>query len=112
MKEVTVLENQSLLDIAIRHCGSMELLFEIARLNSISVTKKLQAGELIKVPVVLQENKRIVEYYKTNNIQPGTDYLREEVDSYLNVSADFLLINSAGNAQFLYIESNINWIIN
>jgi hypothetical protein len=62
------LKYQSLFDIAIQYCGSIEAVFDIARLNAIDVTNDRQTELLI--PYVY--NRNMVEYYSNNNIVPAT----------------------------------------
>jgi len=72
MKEITVLNNQSLFDISVQEYGTIEAVFELAQANDISVTANLVAGQRLVVPGVdkglLQPD--IVDYYKRNDIHP------------------------------------------
>ena len=47
---ITILHNQSLLDIAIQHTGAVENTFAIAVANGLSLTDDLPAGAEIKIP--------------------------------------------------------------
>ena len=71
--EITVRNNQSLFDIALMVSGSAEAAFDIALENNLSITDALTAGQVLKFtgkPI----NKRVVDYYATNNVRPATDY--------------------------------------
>lgn len=57
MSNATVQPGQSLLDIAIQYCGSLEALGELARLNGLDVSATLTAGDVLAVPEVA--NKRV-----------------------------------------------------
>ena len=47
---VRVLDNQSLFDIAMMHCGKAELAYDIAIANGISVTDSVNVGFLGQPP--------------------------------------------------------------
>jgi hypothetical protein len=64
-----ILPNQSILDIALCNTGSLESLFDILHLNNM-LSLDLQEGVELKLPNVV--NSKIVDYYKTNNIQFAT----------------------------------------
>jgi hypothetical protein len=61
-------DNQTLLDVAIQYCGDAAAAFDIALLNDLSLTDDTFDEVLLSAPV----NKRIVEYYSNNNINPAT----------------------------------------
>lgn len=61
---------QTLADIAIQHLGSIEGVYVLATLNSLSVTDSLYSGQEITLPPVI--NSRVVTYYKDNEITPAT----------------------------------------
>lgn len=69
--EITVLHNQSLLDIAIQHTGSVHNAFAIAVYNNIAVSDPLKPGSILKLPEV-QENTDILNYYTSKKIKPAT----------------------------------------
>lgn len=61
-------EQQTLADIAVQHTGSVESLFEIARLNNIAVTDSDNMA--ITIPPVV--NKSVADFYRLNNYNPAT----------------------------------------
>ena len=66
---IRVAPNQSLIDIAIQHCGSAEAAYALAVANGISVTADLLVSqELVSVPVM---NQAIVDYYAKNKTVPA-----------------------------------------
>lgn len=69
-RDMRVSTNQSLFDIAIQKCGSIEAVFGIAILNGLSVTDSLGAGLVVMIPDEL--DKPVVDYYKTRGLNPGT----------------------------------------
>jgi hypothetical protein len=73
MQTITAQERQTLLDIAIKYCGDAEAVFEIMNLNDVSITDVLQTGQTITVPDAYE--RKTVEYYRTNSVQPATAYI-------------------------------------
>lgn len=69
---VKVLDNQSLFDIALMHCGKAELAYDIAIANGISVTDSVSVGSEITIPDGLKVNNDIVQFYKQNGVKPAT----------------------------------------
>jgi hypothetical protein len=69
--EVVVLDGQSFFDLATIYCGSPELAYEFAELNQMPVTAELEAGKVIKKPIV--KNKRVAAYYSEKALQPATN---------------------------------------
>lgn len=69
---ITVLNDQSLLDIAIQHTGSAQNAFLIAKENSLSVSAYLVAGYELMIPEGVAFNRDILEYYRVKNVRPAT----------------------------------------
>lgn len=68
---ITIIDSrQTLADIAIKYIGDIESLYELAVLNSLSVTDSLIVGQTITLPPVI--NQRIATYFNDNNITPVT----------------------------------------
>lgn len=70
--QVTALHNQTLLDIAIRHCGTVEAVADIAILNNIGITVDLVPGQRIAVPAKDYGNQEVINYFRSNNLEPAT----------------------------------------
>lgn len=66
---VTVL-GQTLFDIALQECGSIDAAFEIASLNDVSISDIPASGMSLNIPEV--KNMKTVKYYKNNGIIPAT----------------------------------------
>ena len=66
-----ILHNQSLLDIAIQHTGSVENAFILALQNGKSLTDDLVAGEQLSLKNT-KNNKDILSYYQSKKLQPAT----------------------------------------
>ncbi|MEB3041651.1 hypothetical protein [Capnocytophaga gingivalis] len=75
---VTVLHNQSLLDLALQHTGTIESIFEFAEANTINITDDAQAGKTLVLPAEAFTNKDILGYYTAKNLQPATTFSKED----------------------------------
>jgi hypothetical protein len=75
---ITALHNQSLLDIALQHTGSIESVFEFAEANSLNITDDVQAGKTLVLPTEAFSNKDILNYYTSKNLQPATAFSKED----------------------------------
>ena len=87
---ITALHNQSLLDIALQHTGTIESVFEFAEANSLNITDDVQAGANLIVPPLLGGSRRagtaeyvvrggdILAYYTAKNLQPATAFSKED----------------------------------
>lgn len=75
--KVTVLQGQSLLDIATQVYGSVEGVYSLAMDNGISVTDDIAPGSLLEYDNTNIVNKSIVSYLESNGIHPATSTGRE-----------------------------------
>lgn len=78
---ITALHNQSLLDLALQHTGSIESVFELAEANALNITDDVQAGAPLIVPSLLGGGTRggdILAYYTAKNLQPATAFSKED----------------------------------
>lgn len=98
--EITVLNNQSLLDIAIQHTGSVENCFAIAAANGLAVSDLLSAGSILIIPGTLKNDTDILNYYTSKKIMPATALTRADNDlvSQQKRGIGFMQI-TAGNAE-------------
>jgi hypothetical protein len=71
--EVKVLERQSLFDLALQVCGTVEAVFEIADQNGMAVADRLTTGTTLRVLRTQGSNKLISDYYETRKLKPATD---------------------------------------
>lgn len=83
----SVLEGQSLFDITIQACGSIEAAFSTASLNSLTITDILIVGSELAVPDPL--NKSVSEYYRLKRLRPATDVTIGNLDALRNEGIDF-----------------------
>ena len=74
---IIVLNNQNLLDIAIRYFGTVEAVLAIATLNGISITQDLVAGQLLELPNLDYGYQEIVTFFNVNKIQNATALTEE-----------------------------------
>lgn len=77
----TVLHNQSLLDVALQYCGTINAVFDIAILNNKSITAPLIPGEVLQIPEKDYGNSEIVEYYQFKKVVPATAIVQSVADS-------------------------------
>ena len=75
---ITVLHNQSLLDLALQHTGTIESVFELAEANTLNITDDVQAGKTLVLPAQAFSNKDILGYYTAKNLQPATAFSKED----------------------------------
>ncbi|TWP30502.1 hypothetical protein ETU08_01720 [Apibacter muscae] len=70
---VTVLNNQSFLDLAVQYLGTTEAAFAIAFTNQRSLTDELTAGEKLILPEKSKyKNSDIASYYQQKGLFPAT----------------------------------------
>lgn len=70
--EITVLHNQSFLDIAIQHTGSVFNAFSIAVSNGRAVSDVLIPGESLIIPDEVTNDDDVINYYQSKQLQPAT----------------------------------------
>ena len=75
---ITALHNQSLLDLALQHTGTIESVFELAKDNALNITDDVVAGKTLVLPVEVFSNKDILGYYIAKNLQPATAFSKED----------------------------------
>ena len=76
--EITVLHNQSLLDLALQHTGTIESVFELAEANALNITDDVVAGNTLVLPAEALINKDILAYYTAKHLQPATAFTKED----------------------------------
>lgn len=70
--QLTALNNQSLIDLAVQVTGKAENYLKIAMANNLVPSEPIPAGTEIKIPEGLEKDTDIVRYYQGNNILPAT----------------------------------------
>ena len=76
---VKILHNQSILDLAIQHTGSVENAFSIAIANGICVSDDLNAGS--ELEVLGKVNIDIQNYFSAKQIRPATAITTAVIDN-------------------------------
>lgn len=97
MKTVTVLDGQSIFDIAVQKCGSAESAFDISLLNGISLTDVIAGGTVLQLPSV--KNADNVSVFETGNINPATALTANDIANtiegegigYWSIENDFIV---------------------
>jgi hypothetical protein len=91
-----ILHNQSILDMAIQHTGTVENSFAIAISNGISISDALSAGLTLDVPDSIQKNTDVYEYFTVKEIKPATAKTEENTEiptlkgiGYMRIGGDF-----------------------
>ncbi|HEX8576684.1 MAG TPA: hypothetical protein VF677_10375 [Flavobacterium sp.] len=74
---ITVLINQTLLDVAVRYFGTVEAVLAIAILNNISITQDLVPGQILEIPNLDYGYQEIVTFFNVNKKQPATALTEE-----------------------------------
>ena len=75
---VAALHNQSLLDLALQHTGTIESVFELAKDNALNITDDVQAGTPLYLGEGLGVRNEILGYYTAKNLQPATAFSKED----------------------------------
>jgi len=84
MKNTAIIEpGQSLLDIAVQHCGSVEAVLTIALANGLSVTEAVAVGAVVST--IEAANRAVANLFAVNGIKPATAITQTEA---LNTIAD------------------------
>lgn len=92
--KITVADRQSLWDIALQTCGSIEAVFELAEANGLAVTDALTPGQVIAYSPDSIRNKQVVQHYANHRVIPSTAIAEEstilpEGIEYWNIELDF-----------------------
>ena len=92
--KVKVLPFQTLADIAIRHTGSVDNLYDIALANAITLDQDLVPGSLLMIPDNLPADRTVVRLYNDSRLNPAsaatTDSLPGGLD-YRGIQIDFIV---------------------
>lgn len=80
---ITVIESQSLFDIAIQECGSVLTAFELALTNGFSITDDLAPGQKLIASNSEFINNEVANYFKGKNLMVATGYIIDEGEVFL-----------------------------
>lgn len=91
--ETKIIEGQSLFDIAIQECGSIESVFDIAMQNDLSIIDRLTAGQMIDLSGT--SSNEIADYYRVRGLTPATDLtVILEGIGFWRIGHDFVVSNN------------------
>lgn len=82
--KVIVLKRQTLSDIALQVYGDLSGLPELARINGLSVTSEVEAGQELECPNIVFD-AYLQNYVEKNGIRPATAYNSAEGDITLRI---------------------------
>ncbi|WP_329804639.1 hypothetical protein [Flavobacterium facile] len=82
---MTVIEKQSLIDIAIQEHGTCLACFDVALVNGVSITDELMPGQKLDIKLSEHNNPDLTRYFK-NKSQKIATYLSAELIDVLNES--------------------------
>jgi len=82
-----VLNDQSLLDVALQHLGDISAIFDLAQKNDISIADDLIPGMILEMPV--KAKSKVVDYYSNNDYKPATAITRDQVNLITGEGIEF-----------------------
>lgn len=78
-----LLNNQSLLDFTLHHCGTLQSIIDVAIENKINITDTIAPGTVLTLPSEIVKDNEIVSFYYDKKIIPACGYVEEpEIDEY------------------------------
>lgn len=69
--KIAVRDRQSLVDIALQACGSVEAVFAIAERNGLAITDDLVVGQTLTYETADIEDKQVVAAYASSGVFPA-----------------------------------------
>lgn len=81
-KTVTVLGRQSLMDVAVEHCGDWQQAFDIAMINGTGLTDDIASGKELTMPYPSADSE-MANFYDVNAIHPATGITDSETSQIL-----------------------------
>lgn len=92
-------ERQTLLDIALQTGGSIETVLALAEANGLSITERLEEGQVLIVPELVEGgDTRTVELYKAHKVEPATEVSPDDMSAcpyggigFMGVGIDFIV---------------------
>lgn len=74
MKQITVLDGQTMLDIALEYYGNASAAVALAADNGLAVGAPLSAGQVLYIDPQRMVDKQVIGYYAARKINPSTKY--------------------------------------
>lgn len=96
MATIVPQDRQSLLDIALQACGSIEAAFDLAAANDVSISEPLAAG--VGLETVAPIDRIVLERFVAKGIRPATELSEENTEmapyggiGYMGIEIDFMV---------------------
>lgn len=99
--KIVIKNRQTFFDIGLQYCGDREAAFAIAMQNDIAITEFVEAGTELEVPQPY--NQRIVDYYKSNNIEPASEI--DTPDTLLRTDSGEIIRSESGEPYTININT-------
>jgi hypothetical protein len=94
---VTVLNKQSLPDLAIQEFGSLESVLALTVKNDLPITAELEVGQEVQYDAA-KTDKKVVEYLTAQKAKPATDLLPADLEAapyggigFMGIEIDFIV---------------------
>ena len=71
--QTTTRNNQTLLDIAVQECGTVEAAFEIAERNGLALTDELNTGQKLDIVMTTTREESVVQELAADRIKPAAE---------------------------------------
>lgn len=96
MPTIKINEGQTLLDIAVQHCGNVEKAFELALANGLDFNEDLVIGDEMVTGEVAVEKRKLVELFKNKILVPASkkdDYETMQLEGvdYWSIGTEFII---------------------
>lgn len=96
--QTTTRNNQTLLDIAVQECGTVEAAFEIAERNGLALTDELNTGQKLDIVMTTTREESVVQELAADRIKPATAPSAEETElvpyggiGFMGIEIDFVI---------------------
>jgi hypothetical protein len=92
MRNVTVSDKQTLLDISVAKMGDLDSVFDLARLNNMAVTDVINSGDVLQVADA-PADEDVVNEFTARKFKPATadvELILGGID-YMGIQIDFIV---------------------
>ncbi len=96
MKLITVLPGQTLFDVIIMACGTMEGSMAFTRANGLSISDVVAVGTELVRPEVIATDNVVMKYLSGNKILIGTDEVKFIPGGFVAESSEAVFISEDG----------------
>lgn len=94
MYNITVLDGQTIFDVAVQHTGNVANAAKIAQANNISVNDDLVTGAVLTIPDGVEVDDKTSRYFETSRTKPTTGDVGDQVPSgidFMGIEIDFIV---------------------